>query len=124
MGKKFITVDWKLIEKLCEIKCTHEEISAVTGITIDTLNERCKEDHKMTFQKYLKSKGQVGNVSLRRAMYISAIHDKNVQMLKFLAKSPAWLGMTETTNIQLDDPAKLLGELAQGLKDQDDEDGR
>ncbi len=82
-GRKKIVVDFRLVEKLCSIHCTQDEIAAVVGVHRDTLNRRIKDAYDMSFTEYYKIASSKGKASLRRKQHEVALAG-NVQMLKFL----------------------------------------
>lgn len=99
-GPKKIKVDWGLVERCAQIDCTQEEIAAVIGCSLDTVERRCEEDNGIKFAEYYKEKKLGGRASLRRQGYKHA--EKSAAVWIFLAKNR--LGMrdnpepTETNN--------------------------
>ncbi len=83
-GPKIKKVDWKQVEAMCQIQCTQEEIAAVCGMSIDTIERRCKEEHGVKFADFFKEKRQGGRASLRRRQW--GLAEKNVAMAIFLGK--------------------------------------
>lgn len=86
MGRKKIELNWKLIDNLCLIQCTLEEIADILECSIATIKVRCKEEKGMTFQLYFKKKSAGGKMSLRRKQFEVA-QKGNVSMLIFLGKN-------------------------------------
>lgn len=91
-GRKRLEIDYKLLEYLCEIQCTTSEIAGAFKISIDTLENRIKEQYKCNFSEFYKRYAEEGKKSLRRKMYETAING-NVTMMIWLSKQ--YLGMTE-----------------------------
>lgn len=91
-GPKPIQIDWEQVDKLAGIMCTAEEIAEVLKVGYNTLERRCKTDHKMNIGDYLTIKRNAGKASLRRAQFKRAI-DGNTAMLIWLGKQ--YLGQTD-----------------------------
>lgn len=68
-GRPKAVIDYKLVEKLCGIQCTGEEIASVLSVDYDTLNARIKEDYNMSFSEYFKKHSGNGKASLRRNQF-------------------------------------------------------
>lgn len=100
-GRPKKPIDLEMVESLCKIQCTGEEISTVLGINYETLNNRIKEQFSLSFPEYYKKHSLGGRISLRRAMFKKAITDGNVTMMIFLAKN--LLGMSDNQNPQQTD---------------------
>lgn len=100
-GRPRKPLDWDKIAKMCAIQCTQEEISDIYEISIDRLNERCKEAHGVTFKEFRSKNVGLGKQSLRRKQYQKAVEDGNPTMLIWLGKQ--YLG-------QSDDPEKIAQE--------------
>lgn len=80
-----------MVDKLCAIQCTGEEIASVLGVNYDTLNLRIKETYSQSFSDYFKSKSGAGKASLRRTQFELA--KKNAAMCIWLGKQ--YLGQRE-----------------------------
>jgi len=116
MGRPRKSIDWSIVNKLCAIQCTEQEIASVLGISIDTLTRRIKSEYKMTFAEYYKKESASGKMSLRRAQWTRALGTKDVQgnykndgsvpMLIWLGKQ--YLGQAET-------PIGDVSELCEGF---------
>ena len=91
-GRPKISVDWDQVDAMCEIHCTGEEQAYILGISYDTLNLRCHEDHGVSFPEYFSEKSAIGKQSLRRKQYSQAM-DGDRGMLDWLGKQ--WLGQTD-----------------------------
>lgn len=94
MGRPAIEIDWSIVDGLCEIQCTRDEIAGVLGIEPDTLVRKMKEEHGIGFVEYFSLKSASGKASLRRKQYTIAM-DGNAQLLVHLGKN--WLGQSEKT---------------------------
>jgi hypothetical protein len=95
-GPKKIQVDWELVDNLCQIQCTGEEIASTLGISYDTIERRCKEDHKEKLADYIKKKAEGGKASLRRMQY-KAAEKGNPTMLIWLGKQ--YLGQSDKQEV-------------------------
>lgn len=83
-GRPKLDLDYKLLEGLCQVHCTFEEISSILKISIPTIQRRIKKELGITFEGYYKKNSAGGKMSLRRAQFKTA-----------LAGNPAmqiWLG--------------------------------
>ena len=92
MGRPKKEIDWERLDSMCEIQCTGEEISAILGISKDTLDRAIKAKHGCTFAAYFAEKRSPGKESLRRRQYRAAM-DGDKTMLVWLGKQ--WLGQTD-----------------------------
>jgi len=87
-----IPIDWDMVDKMCAIRCTGEEIASLLDISYDTLERACQREKGKLFADYTAQKAANGHMSLRRKQYTSAM-DGNVPMLIWLGKN--WLGQTD-----------------------------
>ena len=95
MARPKIKINWSLVENMCAIMCTMEEICSVLGISSDTLTRRIKDEYKQTFPEYYDAKCAQGKMSLRRIQYNSAMGTK--KMIKDTDKdSPTYGEMIES----------------------------
>lgn len=79
-------IDWEMVDKLCAIHCTGEEIASILDVSYDTLQRRCQEEHECGFADYYKKASASGKMSLRRKQYDVAMAG-NVPMLIWLGKN-------------------------------------
>ena len=90
-GKKFYAdeeeLNWSLIEKLCAIFCTSEEVAALNNISNRQLYKRIKSKYGVNWREYYQKHSAKGKASLRRRQFKVAVEDDNVQMLIHLGKS-------------------------------------
>jgi len=100
MGRPEVKIDWNIVDELCHIQCTSEEIASVIGCSDATLARRCKKDHDITFAEYIAQKSLGGKSSLRRKQW-KAADSGNTTMLIWLGKQ--YLG-------QVDKPEDTGGE--------------
>jgi hypothetical protein len=66
-------IDWKVFENCCKICCTLTEIANIFGCSIDTIENRVKEQWGVTFSEYYDQKSSDGKAALRRAQFQSAV---------------------------------------------------
>jgi hypothetical protein len=85
MGRPRIEIDWNQFNKLCSIQCTLEEIAGWFSCSVDTIENRVKEVHGITFSEYFRQKRSGGKISLRRKQYETALAG-NTTMLIWLGK--------------------------------------
>lgn len=105
MGRPKIEIDFKLVENLCEIQCTGEEIASVLEIDYDTLNSRVKEKYGIGFSEYYKKKAETGKMSLRRMQW-KAAERGNTTMLVWLGKQ--YLGQKDKQELSGDGDQPLI----------------
>lgn len=98
-GRPRKVIDFKMLDRLCEIQCTIDEICSVLDVTDATLNARCQERFGCDFSVYYEQRRSHGKVSLRRMQYIKAMSG-NTTLLMWLGKQ--WLGQAEKTQLSGD----------------------
>lgn len=108
--KTFDEKDWQLIEGMCKILCTAEEIADILKVSVDTLSRRVKEQYKITFADYLKKYAAYGKSSLRRNLFKQS--EKSPATAIFLAKN--YLGMRDEPQEEKDD--RRLNRLIEAVK--------
>lgn len=128
-GRPKLDVDFEVVDQLCMMQCTAEEIAAVLKVSVDTLDRRIKENFGMTFAEYFKQKRVAGNMSLRKAQWDKAVHGGNTTMLIFLGKQ--YLGQADKieninyNEFKIDPISELEGKLfpkqSEGMDDAQDE---
>ena len=101
--KKLVNIDYKLVEDLASIMCTHEEIASVIGIKRPTLYN--DPEYLETF-----ARGQEqAKASLRRAQFKKALGG-NATMLIWLGKQ--YLNQTDKAefdaNVEIEDITKVV----------------
>lgn len=98
MGRRPTPIDWVQFDKLCHIQCTAREIAAWFDTSVDTIERRCKSEHKMTFAEYYAQKKEKGLISLRRLQYQAAEKGSNA-MLIWLGKQ--YLGQKDKSETEI-----------------------
>ena len=96
-GRPRKEIDFDQFETLCKIQCTEIEIASVLGISVDTLERRCKEHYGVSFADAYEEKRSDGRASLRR-MQAKAAEAGNITMMIWLGKQ--WLGQTDQQHIE------------------------
>jgi len=92
MGRPPIEIDWVEFDKLLNLQATKKEIAGWFNCSEDTLENKIREKHDMTFSAYFDLRSQGGKISLRRKQFQTAMSG-NVSMLIFLGKQ--WLGQAD-----------------------------
>lgn len=87
MARPKIKIDPEMVQKLAQIFCTMEEIAAVVGCSVDTLERR--------FADIIKKGKESAKASLRREQYKKAM-DGNTTMMIWLGKQ--YLEQTDKIN--------------------------
>lgn len=80
-------------ENMCGIQCTEEEIAAIFGVSVDTLERWCVNEYKRSFAEVFREKRQYGKASLRRRQWLKATEQMDTTMLIFLGKQ--YLGQAD-----------------------------
>ena len=106
MGRPRIEIDWKEFDKLCGLQCTLEEIAGWFNCSIDTIENRVKEVHGITFSEYFSQKRSSGRISLRRKQYEAAMSG-NTALLIWLGKQYLNQSDKQDQNISVSD-SKLV----------------
>ena len=96
IGRPEKPIDWKVFEELCDIQCTHEELSSVLKISRPTLYSRAEKQYDEDFPTLYKRLTDAGKTSLRRDQLKMA--KKNCSMAIWLGKQ--YLGQREPEAIQ------------------------
>ena len=94
-GRPRKPIDWEAVKKLCLIQCTYSEIGSFVGVSIDTLDDRARSEHKLTFTEFYKIHAEGGKSSLRRAMWKSALDPSNRNPVERIWLSKQHLGMRD-----------------------------
>ncbi len=97
MGRPPIPIDWDNFDKLCQMQCTLVEIASFFNCSTDTIENKVKSAHGVTFSAYLTEKAAIGRISLRRKMYKMALEGDRV-MLIWLSKQ--YMGMAEKQEVK------------------------
>jgi len=82
-GRSRKPIDYKTLDGLCAIQCTEEECAAVLDMSVDSLNNKLKEDGNGGFSDYFRIKSSNGKVSLRRRQWAMAVDNPTMAI---------WLG--------------------------------
>jgi hypothetical protein len=96
-GRPRKVIDYKIVDRLCAIQCTGEEIASVLGVDYDTLCAGVKRDFKLPLIEYLEQKRLYGKSSLRRAQW-KAADSGNPTMLIWLGKQ--YLGQRDKHDVE------------------------
>ncbi len=111
MARPKIEIDFNLVENLCEIQCTGEEIASVLEIDYDTLNSRVKEKYGISFSEHYKKKSEAGKMSLRRMQW-KAAERGNITMLVWLGKQ--YLGQKDKSELSGDSDSPIIVKFKDG----------
>jgi hypothetical protein len=115
LGRPPNPIDWKTFEGLCQINCTHEELSNILRISKKQLYERAQKEYGETFPTVYKRFSDTGKASLRRDQLKMA--KKHVAMSIWMGKQ--LLGQKEPEKREQDQGhihafAEAIGMLAKG----------
>ena len=103
-GRPKIKLDWELIEGLCKLQCTHEEIAALARCSVDTLSRATRRERRMSFAEYFKEKAMGGRASLRQMQWASAKRGSVAAQI-WLGKQ--YLGQRDQRDAPVGDPQSL-----------------
>jgi hypothetical protein len=99
-GRPPTVIDWTVLDELCGLSCTLDEVAGVFGCDPDTIQRAIRKTWNLTFKQYWTWKSAGAKVSLRRAQMRLALGG-NVLMQMFLGKQ--LLGQRETLGAAQDD---------------------
>jgi hypothetical protein len=85
VGRPRKELDFDTVQKLCSIQCTALEIAGFFGVSVDTLDLRCKDWGYANFTDLFKVFGADGKISLRR-WQMKAAEKGNSALLIWLGK--------------------------------------
>ena len=85
IGRPRIEIDFEMLEKLCELHCTRDEICNFLKVNDETLSARISEQGYDSFSTYYKKHLGGGKISLRRLQW-KAANEGSVPMLIWLGK--------------------------------------
>lgn len=95
-GRPITNIDIEQFEKLCELQCTLDEITAFFRVSDKTIESWCKRTYGLNFSEVFKQKRQAGKISLRRIQFHLA--KKSPAMAIFLGKN--YLGQSDKDDWQ------------------------
>lgn len=117
-GRPRTEISWSVVDKLCAIHCTLQEISDVIDVPLATIEHAIQRDFGTTFRAYYLKKTARGKMSLRRAQYESAVGRDAVFDSKGRIITPA---VKPTPDMQKWLGIQWLGQTPEGTPDRDDE---
>lgn len=89
-------LNFKLLDDLCKIHCTVEEIESIIGLSRDVMERQTMERFGLTFSVYAEQKKAGGKMSLRRRQFHAAMNgDKLMQI--WLGKQ--WLNQKDKQDV-------------------------
>ena len=99
-GRPAKTIDWNLVDKLCQIQCLAIEIADFFLIDVKTLHNKCIKEKGINFSHYYAQKKGEGKISLRRYLWqaVSSGDPRFQATMIFLAKNI--LGMSDMQTIE------------------------
>jgi len=87
-GRKLKHIDWAVVEDNLKHCSTQREIAGILGVSDQTLMDKCREDHGMPWNEYVRPFYGYAASRLRRAQFDKAI-EGNPALLIWLGKQ--WL---------------------------------
>lgn len=79
--------DWELLDKLLARKMNQSDCADLLRVSVDTISNRIRERHNMTFSEYQFTKLAATKLSLIDKALELAIKKENIVMLKFCLKN-------------------------------------
>jgi hypothetical protein len=83
-GRKSASIDLAELEKLCALQCTDEDLAAVFGVTVRTIERR--RQRQAAFAAAMEQGRAKGRLSVRRSLFIQAANGNTAASI-FLAKN-------------------------------------
>jgi hypothetical protein len=83
-GRPPVPIDWEEFDKLCGLHCTLTEIASWFGCSVDTIENRVKQEKGLGFSEYWAEKAEKGKIAIRRAQMQQALKGDRVLLI--------WLG--------------------------------
>ena len=106
LGRKRIPIDWDKVESLIIKGCSGVQISAVLGISKDTLYERCLLELNKNYSLLAHEKFQKGNASLHAKQFELALKGDKTLLI--------WLGKQRLQQSErLEQKIELKAEVSQ-----------
>ena len=94
----------KLLDGFCQMQCTLREIANYFNCSEDTIENRVRQVHGVSFSEYFAKKRVTGLVALRRNLF--RLSERNVAAAIFLAKN--YLGMSDKGELDITSGGKRL----------------
>jgi hypothetical protein len=92
-GRPKAKIPWEIVESMCKISCTQQDICDALKIDDKTLAKHIKSEYGLTFKQYFREKSVGGKTSLRRKIWQKALEGKgDNEMIKMLAKKYLAMG--------------------------------
>ncbi|MFZ5501784.1 MAG: hypothetical protein ACOY58_07750 [Candidatus Micrarchaeota archaeon] len=111
-GRPRKEIDWDLLDKLCFLHCTMQEIAGALEVSLDHLEESVKEKTGRTLSEYWQEKAAGGRIALRRKQLQTALEGGNVTMMIWLGKQ--LLKQTDKQEVK----HEVTGDFWQRIEDQ------
>lgn len=96
MGRPPIEIDWRQFDSLCALQCTLTEIASFFHCSVDTIENKVKQEFGCTFSELYREKREAGRISLRRQQFKLA-EKGNATMLIWLGKQ--WLEQKDKSDV-------------------------
>lgn len=97
VGRPRFEIDYELLDDLCKIQCTGNEIAGIMRVDYDTLNRALKRDGHNNFTDYFAIASSEGKMSLRRKQFETAMSG-SVPLMIWLGKQT--LGQTDKSETE------------------------
>jgi hypothetical protein len=78
-GKTGPAIDWAVVDGLCRMQCTVDEVCSVLNVDLDWIGAECERVHSKSFEDYYKIKVLVGRASLRKKQYMVAVEGDDIK---------------------------------------------
>lgn len=99
-GRPKIELRYDILDELLQFKCSKKYISRRLKISEDTIENRLREDHDMTFTEYADYVFEDVKISLQKKALAMAIDDGHPTLLIMALKNHCgWTDKVENTNV-------------------------
>ena len=107
-GRPKIEVDWVELHEHMEAHSPIEELAAIVGCDVKTLNSACRRDNNTILSRYIERRKRIGKARLRLRRAQKAWEGDSERLIEWLSKQ--WFGETDkpSDNIRAELPARQL----------------
>ena len=104
MSKK-VEIDWPILDALLQFKVTLAHCADYLGVSIDAIQNRCKEEKGMTFSEYHSLKLQRTSTKLQQKAVEMALKGDRTMLIFCLKNLAGWADKLDQT-VDASDEAK------------------
>lgn len=93
-----VNIDWKTLDALLQFKVTLKFCAEYLGVSIDSIQRRCKEEKLMTFEEYHQSKLARTATKLQQKAIEMALGGDRTMLIFCLKNLAGWADKVESIN--------------------------